>query len=340
MKKFSKLFGIFIIVGLLYFFVRNFTEAEELLKLAEKIKPSFLLGALGFQGVNYFFYLRMLSISFNVYGIDWKGKDLIKNHFAAAGLGIVTPLGMNAGISYYIKSAKENKESVIKIMSGLYISLIISYASQVVVVGIGLVIMMHNGWVRPYQIMTFLVLIGIFILALIMLALGNISSNSVYRIFSLIQKLRNFFNKIFSSKRLVLEEWANWKTVEWRNLSKSFFFQKKLIARAFGYSLLSFVASMGVFVMLFLGVGFKVDFLQVFSGTAMSYLFTTITPTPLGIGIVEPLLSTIFHTSGIDTAISTMVTFVYRGFSIWLPALIGFVIISRGQFKNIVKSRI
>ncbi|MBE0699479.1 MAG: flippase-like domain-containing protein, partial [Anaerolineaceae bacterium] len=70
------------------------------------------------------------------------------------------------------------------------------------------------------------------------------------------------------------------------------------------------------------------------AGLSIAQLFLIVSPTPAGIGIVEGILAISLRTLGIALEDATVVTLAYRGFSFWLPLLVGMVtirLISHGK---------
>jgi len=59
------------------------------------------------------------------------------------------------------------------------------------------------------------------------------------------------------------------------------------------------------------------------AGWSISYLFTIVSPTPAGIGLVEGLLPLTLTTLNVPLGAATVITLVYRGVTFWLPLCIG-----------------
>jgi uncharacterized protein (TIRG00374 family) len=70
------------------------------------------------------------------------------------------------------------------------------------------------------------------------------------------------------------------------------------------------------------------------AGLSLANLFLIVSPTPAGLGIVEGVLAVALRSLGIPLEDATVVTIAYRGFSFWLPFLVGLVtfrLISRAR---------
>ena len=61
------------------------------------------------------------------------------------------------------------------------------------------------------------------------------------------------------------------------------------------------------------------------AGFCIAYLFTIVSPTPSGIGVVEGALAIGLSSMGVPLSAATVVTVAYRGLTFWLPFLYGFV---------------
>ncbi len=72
-------------------------------------------------------------------------------------------------------------------------------------------------------------------------------------------------------------------------------------------------------------LGISLDMVMTWVTTAFSYLYTVVSPVPQGIGIVESAVSYQLQNFGIAQTSSVAVGILYRGYTLWLAALIGFV---------------
>ena len=62
----------------------------------------------------------------------------------------------------------------------------------------------------------------------------------------------------------------------------------------------------------------------VIAGFTLAYLFTLITPTPSGIGIVEGLLPLTLASMFVPIGSAAAIVFMYRGITFWMPLAYGF----------------
>ena len=57
----------------------------------------------------------------------------------------------------------------------------------------------------------------------------------------------------------------------------------------------------------------------------MAFLFTIVSPTPMGIGVVEGAMAITLSTLRVPLEAAVIITLAYRGFTLWLPLLYGIV---------------
>jgi uncharacterized membrane protein YbhN (UPF0104 family) len=84
----------------------------------------------------------------------------------------------------------------------------------------------------------------------------------------------------------------------------------------------------------FLAFDVPVDVGTLVAGLSIAQLFLIVSPTPAGIGIVEGVLAVGLRSLGLAMEDAAVVTLVYRGFSFWMPLLVGMVtirLLNRGK---------
>jgi glycosyltransferase 2 family protein len=60
------------------------------------------------------------------------------------------------------------------------------------------------------------------------------------------------------------------------------------------------------------------------AGFSIGHLFTLVSPTPSGLGVVEGAMTLALGTQGVSLGAATVITLAFRGFTFWLPFLYGF----------------
>ena len=60
------------------------------------------------------------------------------------------------------------------------------------------------------------------------------------------------------------------------------------------------------------------------AGFSIGHLFTLVSPTPSGLGVVEGAMTVALGTQGVPLEAATVITLAFRGYTLWLPFLYGF----------------
>ena len=60
------------------------------------------------------------------------------------------------------------------------------------------------------------------------------------------------------------------------------------------------------------------------AGFSIGVLFQIVSPTPMGIGIVEAAMTFALTSLTVPIEAASVITIVFRGFTLWLPLLYGF----------------
>ena len=82
-----------------------------------------------------------------------------------------------------------------------------------------------------------------------------------------------------------------------------------------------------IIILLLMFVAFKEPFTPgiLIASFSLCYLFFYASPTPAGIGIVEGVMTLALKSMGVPLSSATLITLTYRGFTFWLPLLVGFI---------------
>jgi uncharacterized protein (TIRG00374 family) len=102
----------------------------------------------------------------------------------------------------------------------------------------------------------------------------------------------------------------------------------------FGLSLGTHLINLMCLYTLFVAFQQPIGFGTLVTGYAMGILFSIVSPTPQGIGIVEGIVPLVLTSLAIpfDKAVVTVLAF--RALSLWLPLFIGFLVFSVRKLKS------
>ena len=101
------------------------------------------------------------------------------------------------------------------------------------------------------------------------------------------------------------------------------------------YGLMSQALLGVVLAVLLLAFGQHASLTIVLAGLGMAILFTVVSPTPVGVGVVEGALAVVLASLGIAPGAAVIVSLAFRGVTLWLPVLYGFIALQALGFRAI-----
>jgi glycosyltransferase 2 family protein len=101
------------------------------------------------------------------------------------------------------------------------------------------------------------------------------------------------------------------------------------------YGLLSQALLAIVFGAVLLAFGQQVSLSVTLAGLGVAGLFTVVSPTPVGLGIVEAALAAVLASLGMEAGAALIVSLAFRGITLWLPVLYGFIALEALGFRAI-----
>ena len=73
----------------------------------------------------------------------------------------------------------------------------------------------------------------------------------------------------------------------------------------------------------------------VLGGLGMAGLYTVVSPTPLGLGVVEGAVAIVLASLGLNAGAALIVSLAFRGITLWVPVLYGFIALQALGFRAI-----
>ena len=97
----------------------------------------------------------------------------------------------------------------------------------------------------------------------------------------------------------------------------------RLLFLPLGLAFVNKVILISILSLLFLAFGLKFDLGVVVSGFTLGYLFTIISPTPSGIGVMEGMMTLALNSLGVELESAAILTLAFRAITFWVPFFLG-----------------
>jgi glycosyltransferase 2 family protein len=314
---------IVIILGAVFIYSR-FTELEAITDTIRQGNHRYLLLAVAavtaWLAVNGLIY----HLIYQGLGLQEKTGRLVLLICGATFVNVVAPSGIGtSGMALFISDGRRNGFSPGKITIAGVLYTLFDYASLLVFLILGLVVLFRRQNLNITELAPSAVLVLAIATISIQIFLGMRSELAFEKALLWLTRkvnriLRPFLHRDYLSEPHAVE-FAQETLEGLQELS-----QRPGIIIMTGFLFLANkTLQLGVLFIIFLA--FKVDYSTgtIVAGYSLSTLFGVVSPTPAGIGVVEGTMPLVLSSLRVPIGAATVITLAYRGATFWMPFLLG-----------------
>jgi uncharacterized protein (TIRG00374 family) len=240
----------------------------------------------------------------------------------------------------FASDARKRGESEAAAVTAVILALLVDYASIAVML---LIAMLYLFSIHSLGLQVIIPAIAFFVLTFGLFLLIYFAGKNKQLLKRILDWCKNLLNKLMKMVHRPIavrdETVVDRFITELENSYKIMREDRRPLFVALGYILSSqFMYLISLYV-LFLSLGIEPLYRVILAGYAIGVMFIVISPTPSGVGFVEGSMALAYSSLGVPGAAAATVTLIYRGFSFWMPLLIGFVNLQRRHLVDIVASR-
>jgi phosphatidylglycerol lysyltransferase len=332
-KNLSWLFWVLILI-FIYILVSRFTEIEALVNTLASGKWIWVFVAAILQYLFFVSYAGIYHFAFAVVDVKSSLKELVPVMFASVFMNVAAPLAGSGGSILFVDDARRRGESVVRATTAtllVYLSFLGSF--QVIMIP-GLIILAVKHQLQVYQVITAAVMYIYIISLVLFISLAIRRPIWLSRILGWIQYLVNWAGRLIKKTEVLSSRWITKTTEDVTNAALALASHPGRVVKTFIVALLTHLASMLSLFAICLAF-YKPVHLEVLLATYfIMLLFTVVSVTPQGVGIVEGAMVLVFGSLGVASESSTVITLAYRGLSFWLPLFIGFILLRQLRIFN------
>lgn len=260
---------------------------------------------------------------YSIYGKSESFKNIFNLFLATNFTNLAIPLGGISGIVTFVGYAQKinlRKTQALIVNILMYLAMFLSFSLAILII-FALPQSQINLGVVEKNIMIVFSASVIFLCSVFFILLFN--KKLIKRSIGF---LANFANKISQKFSITIippekTQYILGELEELKNVIKN---KITIFFKALSYGFLGHILHLLVLWFIFLAFGANVPLLIAAIGYAISVVFIVVSITPMGLGIVEPLMIAFFASCGISLELATIVTFTFRGIVFWLPFIWGF----------------
>ena len=293
-----------------------------------------IFAALLAQLVYLLVFTKVYQQCFSLLKIEIPFKNLFAVMFASI-FANLAPTGGTTGAALFINEAARRNNSVARASIGALLVQITDYIIFMFIVFFGAANLFFANTLRSYQIIAVILLIIFIFLMVMTLFLSNWNQRLAEKFLKIVQNIINKFANIFTKHDSLQSKWYLQTTAELQNASQTIVKSPKRVSVILLTSIFTHGANIATLLFLFLAFNEDIAFGILISGYSFSFLFSEISITPQGIGVVEGVMILVFVSLGFTVEKATLVSLGFRGLNLWLPLFIGFIIFRRlKMFEN------
>jgi uncharacterized protein (TIRG00374 family) len=326
-----KLVLAFILLLAVSFLLINRQNLADFIATLQRGHPIWIGLALLVQVVWLFNRTAQYRAAFRVLGIERGILELFPIVLSSQFLNIAAPTGGASGMAVFVADARRRGISATRVTLAGVLFIMFDYIAFSIVLAIGLLVLLRRNILSPASLIPSLIMFCAAISLITIVILGIRSASTLERLLVwgtqainfLLQLIhRNYLSEI-KARRFAADTAAVLTTL--RGLPRGLWLFPISLALSSKALLIT------ILFLIFLAFEQPSSVGTLIAGFSMGFLFQIVSPTPMGIGVVEGAMTIALQTFGIPLGTAFTITIVYRGLTIWLPLVYGYLALQFGR---------
>lgn len=258
-------------------------------------------------------------------GLNETISNLLPMVVAAQFVNVVAPAGGMSGIVVFMAEARRRNYSPGKATIGAALYVLFDYFAFLSVLSVGLFVLLRRNNLNAGELAATGILILVAVFVSFLIYLGVRSADMLGNALAWLAHLVNRILWPFIHRGYLSEERAHEFAHEAAEGLRELHGNPRKVVIPMVLALTKFGLLITILLVSFMA--FKVDFSigTLIAGFSVAYLFLIVSPTPSGLGIVEGVLTLSLNSMYVPLGAAAVVTMAYRGFTFWLPLVLGMV---------------
>ena len=318
-----------LIIGFVWLAISQLTEIQKLADTLAQGQWWWVAVAVLLQILYYLVYSGLYQSAFATVAVPSRLWDLLPVTFASIFVNVVVPSGGGSGAALFVDDAVRRGQSAARATVGTILVLIADFSAFTLILLVGLAVLFIQHDLAVYEVVAAAILVGMTLTLAGMLLLGLWQPARLRQVLTWVQTSVNRLGGWFRRPALLGEDWSEQNTAEFSAAAQAMASRPWQLGRTLAISLVSHLVNLASLYALFLAFQFPITLGPLVAGYSMAILFLIVSPTPMGIGVVEGVTPLALISLGVPAAVATVVVVAFRGLSFWLPMFIGFILLQR-----------
>jgi glycosyltransferase 2 family protein len=325
----------FLVLAFIWIVATRFNEITDFSFTLSQGRFKWVLIAVALQILHYLVSSASFRTAFAIVGVESRVRDLLPLLFGSVLVSVVAPSGGASCAALFVDHSARRGQSPGRTAAGVLLQHISSLAAFMLILSAGLVYLGTQRGLQLYQITAALILLLAVSLISGVLVLAMRYPLLFRRLLGQLQRAINALVCKFKDVTLITDDWVEVHASEFIEAGAAIIAQPRWLLTTLAVLLVAHLVNMGVLYSLFLAFSQSIQIGPLVAGYAIGILFLIISVTPQGVGVVEGIMPLTFASLGVPASAATITVLAFRGLSLWLPLLVGFLLLRRsGVFRT------
>ena len=322
---------ILIILAVLFLFLvlSRFTQLEQLKTTLAQGQWNWILLAMLSQLAYYIVFTGSYQSAFYTVNISTSLLELIPVTLGSLFINTVVPAGGAGGAALFTEDLARRGKPAARTATGVLLQLIADLTAFILVLIPGLVYLSIQHDLKSYEIAAAVILVVSTVGLSGLLVLGLWRPEWLRRSLNWSQHTVNWIFGRFNRSLSLANDWAEKNAQEFSEATAAVAGHPGRLTLTVLVAFAAHLLDIITLYFLFMAFNQPVGLGTLVAGYAVGILFLIVAITPQGIGVVEGMMALTFTSLGTSGAAAATITLVFRGFTFWLPMLLGFFAVQR-----------
>ncbi len=322
------LFAFVLLLGI-YFIIGQFSEVQNVVETLQRGNLRFVLLATGLELLWMFNVAASYQAIYRALGMREELKMLFTMAAAANFVNIVAPSVGVGGLAVFVSQSKHRDYSPARAAIAGALYLFFDYVGFLTLLALGIIVLIRRNNLTVVEITASAALVLVALVVGTLLYLGMRSQKAFEKALVFLARLTNRILRPFLHRDYLQETRAHAFAHDAVAGLHQIRQNPQNLLRPVLLAFTNKVLLTTVLWMVFLAFDVPLSIGTLVSGSAIAYLFTIVSPTPSGVGVVEGALTLMLHSMYVPLEAAAVIALAFRGFTFWLPLGIGMIAFRR-----------
>jgi len=316
---------VLVVVGFIILIILSRNDLERLAAALARGDPLWIGAAVAAQTAYYYLYAAQYKYAFATVEVASQVNELIPVMFASIFVRTLVPSGGASGAVVFVDDAARRGQSPALATEGTLLVLALDLSTMVPLILYSLVYLVASGTLRIYQVIGSVFFI-MFIAALITaLFTGRWAPGLLERALTMLRVGANHLAHSLGREEVLPPDWPRRTAEDLRRAANDIFSHRQSLLRTAGVATAAQLTNLVTVTFVGLAYGQRLGISTTIAAFSMDAVFSVVAIVPNGLIVAEAVMTEVFSSLGLPFEVALVITLVYRGLSVWLPLLVGFL---------------